>query len=253
MDVRTAFITGASSGIGKALALRLAKEGISIGLSARRTEQLEEVASLIRAEGGQAQVFGLDVRNTQAVYEVMQRADDALGGIDVVIANAGLAKNRRAQKFRWAECEDMLSVNVQGAAATLTALLDRMIARDRGHLVGVSSLAGMRALPGMAAYTASKAFLSRFLEGLRIDLSNTNVHITDVRPGFVESEMTDDYKTTGQPMPFLMSAEEAADIIAKAIERKDRMIAFPWQMKRLMQTVSLLPEPVWRKSVRKIM
>jgi len=253
MDARTAFITGASSGIGKALALRLAKEGMTLGLAARRKEQLEEVASLVRAAGGSAHVFELDVRHPQSVNEVMQRADDAMGGIDVVVANAGLAKNRRAQKFRWAECEEMLSVNVLGATATLTALLDRMIERDRGHLVGVSSLAGMRALPGMAAYTASKAFLSRFLEGLRIDLSNTSVHITDVRPGFVESEMTDDYKTTGQPMPFLMSAEDAADIIAKAIDRKDRTIAFPWQMKRLMQTASLLPEPLWRKSVRKIM
>ena len=253
MDARTAFITGASSGIGKALALRLAREGVEVGLAARRTEQLEGVAQLIRQSGGRAQVFALDVRQPKAVFETMQRADDIMQGIDLVIANAGLANNRRAQKFRWAECEDMLAVNVTGAAATLTALLDRMIARDRGHLVGVSSLAGMRALPGMAAYTATKAFLSRFLEGLRIDLSGSNVHITDVRPGFVSSEMTEHYKTTGQPMPFLVSAEAAANIITESIISKEPVIAFPWQMKRLMQTATLLPETVWRKSVRKIM
>ncbi len=253
MDARTAFITGASSGIGKALALRLAQEGVEIGLAARRTEQLEAVAKRIRASGGRAQIFELDVRQPKAVFETMQRADDVMQGIDLVIANAGLANNRRAQKFRWAECEEMLSVNVTGAAATLTALLDRMVARNRGHLVGVSSLAGMRALPGMAAYTASKAFLSRFLEGLRIDLSGSQVHITDVRPGFVTSEMTDHYKTTGQPMPFLVSAEAAAEIITQSIISKDAVIAFPWQMKRLMQTVALMPEAFWRKSVRTIM
>ena len=193
------------------------------------------------------------MRQPKAVIETMQRADDQMKGIDLVVANAGLANHRRAQKFRWAECEDMLAVNVTGAAATLTALLDRMVARDRGHLVGVSSLAGMRALPGMAAYTASKAFLSRFLEGLRIDLSGTQVHITDVRPGFVTSEMTEHYKTTGQPMPFLVSAEAAAEVMTQAIISKESVIAFPRQMKRLMQTAVLMPEAVWRKSVRKIM
>ena len=253
MDARTAFITGASSGIGKALALRLAQEGVEIGLAARRTEQLQNVARTIHESGGRAQIFELDVRQPKAVIETMQRADDAMKGIDLVIANAGLANNRRAQKFRWAECEDMLAVNVTGAAATLTALLDRMVSRDRGHLVGVSSLAGMRALPGMAAYTASKAFLSRFLEGLRIDLSNTNIHISDVRPGFVSSEMTAHYKTTGQPMPFLVSAEAAANIITESIISKEHVIAFPWQMKRLMQTATLLPEAMWRHSVRRIM
>jgi len=253
MDARTAFITGASSGIGKAVALRLAREGVTVGLAARRSEQLAEVAKEIEALGGRAHVFALDVKRPKDVYETMARADDVMGGIDLVIANAGLANNRRAQKFRWAECEDMLSVNVTGAAATLTALLDRMIARDRGHLVGVSSLAGMRALPGMSAYTATKAFLSRFLEGLRIDLSGTQVHVSDVRPGFVESPMTDHYKTTGQPMPFLVGATEAAEIIVSSLNRKEPVIAFPWQMNALMHAASLLPEPTWRKGVRKVM
>jgi len=253
MDARTAFITGASAGIGKALALRLARDGVEVGLAARRTEQLTEVADQIHVAGGRAHVFALDVRRPKDVYETLLRADDTMQGIDLVIANAGLANNRRAQKFRWEECEDMLSVNVTGAAATLTALLGRMIERDRGHLVGVSSLAGMRALPGMAAYTATKAFLSRFLEGLRIDLSGSHISVTDVRPGFVESPMTERYKTTGQAMPFLVSASDAADTIVAALGRKDPVIAFPWQMNALMHTVSLLPEPMWRKGVRKVM
>ncbi len=253
MDARTAFITGASSGIGKAVALRLAREGVEVGLAARRGEQLVDVANQIHAQGGRAHVFELDVRRPKEVYETMARADDAMHGIDLVVANAGLANHRRAERFRWDECEDMLSVNVVGATATLTALLDRMIARNRGHLVGVSSLAGMRALPGMAAYTATKAFLSRFLEGLRIDLSDTQVHVSDVRPGFVESAMTERYKTTGQPMPFLVSATEAAELIVAAIDRKEAVLAFPWQMNALMHAASLLPEPAWRRGVRKVM
>src|SRR5690606_13650507 len=140
-DVRTAFITGASSGIGAALAKLLASEGVEVALAARRIEALEAVAAEIESEGGRARVCPVDVGDPAAVRAVIRDADEAMGGLDLVVANAGLGKTRWSGKLTWADCAPMLQVNVIGATATLIAILDRMVERKHGHLVGISSLA----------------------------------------------------------------------------------------------------------------
>jgi len=244
----TAFITGASSGIGKAICLRLAADGYRLGLAARRVELLEDLAATIRSKGGEAEVYPVDVADTEATTAAVRAADDAFHGLDLVIANAGIGRQRWAGKTRLEDVEPTLQVNIMGAAATLLAVLPRMVERGRGQLVGVSSLAGYRGLPKSAAYSGSKAFLRVFLESLRVDLRGTGVSVTDVQPGFVRTPMTDDNRN---PMPFMVEPEIAADHIARGIARRAAVVTFPWQLASLVRSAQALPNGVWDRALGK--
>jgi short-subunit dehydrogenase len=146
--------------------------------------------------------------------------------------------------MKYDELAKVLEVNVLGASATLIAALPRMCARGRGQLVGVSSLARYRATPKMAGYSASKAFLSSFLEGLRLDLQGTGVAITDIRPGFVKTDIIEGIKNP----PFVMEAERAASIMATGIEQKKRVIEFPLPMATLAKGAALLPNALYEQA-----
>jgi short-subunit dehydrogenase len=249
MDHRTAFITGASSGIGRELAKRLAREGVEVAVSARREDQLRSLEGEITAEGGRARVYPLDVANPEATTDTLRRADREMGGIDLVVANAGVSKNRWSGKLTYQDCADIIDVNVRGAVATLTALLPAMVERQRGHLVGMSSLAQYRGLPSGAAYSASKAFLSHFLESLRVDLGSTHVAVTDIRPGFVRTPMTADSTLT---MPFLVDLDRAIDVIIEGIGARAAIVAFPWQLASIVRAGTLVPVRVYDSAVRRI-
>jgi short-subunit dehydrogenase len=239
-------VTGASSGIGKALSRQLAFQGVEVALAARREGPLGDLLGEISQAGGKARVYALDVANPEAAIATLQRADDEMQGIDLVVANAGVGNARWGGGLSWDDCAEILSVNVLGAVATLTALLSRMVSRKRGHLVGISSLAHYRGLPNNAAYGASKAFLSNFLESLRIDLRRTGVSVTDVRPGFVRTPMTD-----GQDFdrPFLMQADDAAKVIVRGIEKRAAVVEFPWQLAAIARSSRLLPSSVYDRAV----
>lgn len=239
---RIAWISGASSGIGAELARQLAARGTKVVLSARRRELLEEVAASIRAAGGRARVEPLDVSDPEATVEALRRLDDELGGIDLVIANAGVGNSRRAVELGWEDCAPTIAINVDGAVASLLALLPRMVERGHGHLVGISSLAGYRGMPASAAYSASKAFLITFLESLRVDLRGTGVFVTDVRPGFVRTPMTDANRFH---MPFLMDVRDAAARVVDGIERRKAVVTFPWRLAALAQLARFVPTWLW--------
>ncbi len=245
MDIRTALVTGASSGIGWSLAHRLAQSGVEVALVARRRDRLDALASSIRAAGGEARVYETDVGNADDVVRTVQRADDEMGGLDLVVANAGVGTERWSGKLRWEDVQPAIAVNVAGAAATLTAVLPRMVERGRGHLVGVSSLAGFRGMPRSAAYSASKAFVTTFLEALRVDLRGTGVHVTAVQPGFVRTPMTDANKFK---MPFLMDVEEAVTQIVQGIESHASVVAFPAPMVAAARAGRLLPNALWDRA-----
>ncbi|HEY0839611.1 MAG TPA: SDR family NAD(P)-dependent oxidoreductase [Vulgatibacter sp.] len=241
-DLRTAWISGASSGIGAAVARRLAARGVEVILSARRREPMEELAQAIRAAGGEARVEPLDVTDPEEVVRTLRRLDDEVGGIDLVIANAGVGGSRWAGKLEWQDLANTLDVDVTGAAASLVALLPRMVERGRGHVVGISSLAGYRGMPASAAYGASKAFLISFLESLRVDLRDTGVTVTDVRPGFVRTPLTDRNKFH---MPFLVEVDAAAARIVDGISRREEVIAFPWPLVLAVRLSRLIPNRLW--------
>ena len=190
-DLRTAFVTGASVGIGAELAKLLARQGLHVAIAARREPELAAVAAAIRAEGGHATIVPVDVSDAAAITAAVQRIDGELGGLDLVVANAGVATQRHSAKLQWDDCATMLGVNVIGATATLVAAIPGMVARGRGHLVGVSSIAAYRGLPKLAVYSASKAYLSAMLEGMRVDLGPKGICVTDVRPGYVRTAMNE--------------------------------------------------------------
>jgi NADP-dependent 3-hydroxy acid dehydrogenase YdfG len=239
-----AYITGASSGIGRALALELARRGTRVVATARRLGRLETLVHEIRACGGCAEAERLDVRDAAAVFASIARWDAELGGLDLVIANAGVGSVVSAEYLAWEDVSNLLAVNVAGAFATLIAGKDVLLPRGRGTLVGVSSLAGVRALPGSGAYSASKAALQTFLETLELDLTGTGLTVVDIQPGFVRSEMTDknDFE-----MPYLLEVEDAVRRCVDGIEGRTAVVSFPWQLAWPLKCVGrFLPRVLWR-------
>jgi NADP-dependent 3-hydroxy acid dehydrogenase YdfG len=244
---RTVFITGASSGIGRALALEYASRGISLALAARRAEELEHVAEEVRARGGSALCLPLDVTDIDAVRAAVTRADAELGSLDMVIANAGIGTTRHSSRLEWSDVDEVIDVNVRGAMATLVVSIPIMIAHQRGHLVGISSLAGRRGFPGSAAYSASKAALTRFLESLRIDLAPAGIRVTDVQPGFVATPLN---AASKHPKPFLWQVDRASKHITRKLDKAPAVIAFPWPAVAALSLTEWLPPWIYDRVMR---
>lgn len=241
---KRALVTGASSGIGRELAKRLAARGLEVWVAARRRELLEALVQEIAAAGGTAHALELDVARADETAERLARLDAESGGIDLVIANAGLggeAATRPLAKSSWSAVRDQFQVNTLGAVATLQPFVAPMLARGHGQLVGVSSIAADVPLPLGAAYGASKAGLTFFLECADIELRPKGVAVTIVHPGFVKTPMTEKNKV---PMPFILEAAEAAKLIDDGIQRRARVVRFPWVTGAAARATAALPRPL---------
>ncbi len=247
MHFQRALITGASSGLGRGLAVWFAKQGVTVYAAARRTAQLES----LKAEVGEQIVpVTLDVSDADATEARVRELDRTSGGLDLVIANAGRGSDVSGRKMDWPTVHAMIQVNVTGAVATLCGALPGMVERKRGHLVGISSLAARIALPRSATYSASKAFLAMWLESLRLDVEDVGVQVTTILPGFVRSELTD--KNKPGSMPFLLETDDAADRMGRAIVRGERVFAYPWQTSSLIGAASALPRGVRNTILRRV-
>lgn len=219
------FITGASSGIGESLARHYASTGSALGLAARRRDLLEKLAATLP---GRTSIHALDVSDTDAIQKAADAFIMAFGVPDIVIANAGISVGTSgADVADGAKLQRVLQVNVVGMAATLAAFAPAMMKAGRGTLVGISSVAGFRGLPGSGAYSASKAAATTWLESLRVELAPSGVSVVTICPGFIDTPMT---RVNAYRMPFLMSPEEAARRFARAIAGKRRLAVIPWQM-----------------------
>ncbi len=235
-----ALLTGASSGIGYALAHELAKRGYELALLARRVELLEQLSRELKTK---SVAIACDVVDREAVARAVRDAEEKLGGtFDLVIANAGVSIPGHATKFNVHDSETVFRVNVLGMIYLFDAVIPSMLAKRSGHFAGVASVAGLRGLPTGATYSASKAAMQAFLEASRIELAPYDVAVSIINPGFVETPMT---KKNKFPMPWMIKAEEAAVIIADGLERKQRVIEFPKPMSLLMRLVRQIPDPIY--------
>jgi short-subunit dehydrogenase len=234
-----AIVTGASSGIGRALAKVLAADGCKVGLVARRRDQLESLAAEIAAAGGTAAVGVADVSDREQTLAAIAELSARLGPVDLLIANAGVGAPTLLNPFNVADVEKMFRVNVFGVVYALEAVLPDMLKRGRGHVAAVSSLAAYKGLPGESGYSSSKAAVNNYMEGLRIQLRNRGIAVTTICPGFVKTPMTEvnDFK-----MPWLLEADDAARRIVRALKRKKKIFNFPWQLSLLMKATALLPD-----------
>lgn len=240
---RTAWITGASTGIGRALALTLANRGVKIAASARSVDKLTELAHL----DANIVPFPLDVADLAATTQTARSIAAAIGPIDLAVLNAGVWEAMTSRNFSAAKAARSMTVNYQGIANGVEALLPGMLERGTGHIAMVASVAGYRGLPPTAAYGPTKAAVINLAETLRNDLAAQGIAISVINPGYVATPMTGVNKF---PMPFIISAEDAAQRIVRGLERGKFEIAFPWQLVALMKLGRLLPYPAFFWSAR---
>jgi short-subunit dehydrogenase len=236
-----AIITGASSGIGAALARELARRGWTLALLARRADLLD---ALVRELPTKSIALPCDVTDAAAVREAVKRGEED-GPFDLAIANAGVGVPSHAAKFILADAELMVRVNVLGMFNLFDAVIPSMVERRAGRFAGVASIAGLRGLPATSVYSATKAAMQAFLEASRIDLLQYGVGVTTVNPGYIETAMTEKNRFK---MPFLMKVDDAARIIADGLERGKRVIEFPRPMSLLMRFGRLLPDAIWERA-----
>lgn len=236
------FITGASSGLGQALAHDYARRGARLGLAARREAEL---ARLCRELATPSASYPLDVRDASALQAAAQDFIQRFGAPDVVIASAGVSCGTLTE---FAEdlpiFQAVMDINVVGMVKTFQPFIAAMRERGSGVLVGIASVAGARGLPGGSAYSASKAAAITYLESLRVELQGSGITVLTVCPGYIATPLT---AVNPYPMPFLLSAERAASIIIRAIDSGRHQLVLPWQMAIVFRLLRMLPNRAYDK------
>lgn len=219
------FITGATSGIGAALARCYAAQGATLGLVGRRTAELEKLAATLGVPVG---TYAVDVADPPAMREAAAAFITRHGVPDIVIANAGISVGTLGgEEDDVPVVERVMRTNVVGLAATIQPFVKPMRDRASGTIVGIASVAGFRGLPGSAAYSASKSAAITWLESLRLELRGSGVAVCTICPGYIDTPMT---QVNEYPMPFKLPVDEAARRFARAIAQRRKCVVIPWQM-----------------------
>jgi short-subunit dehydrogenase len=237
---KTVLITGATSGIGAALAIEYAAPGVRLVLSGRDPERLAAVAAAAGAVGAEVDAAIVDVTDPHATAQWVEAADEATP-LDLAIANAGISGGTHGGGESVAQANAIFGTNIGGVVNTLHPAAERMAARGHGQIALVSSLAGFRGLPGAPAYSASKAAARAWGDAMRGRMKRRGVTVSVVCPGFIRTPMTD---LNRFPMPMLMEADKAAALIRRRLARGHAMIAFPLPMYLFVRAMAALPRPV---------
>jgi short-subunit dehydrogenase len=240
---RVAVVTGAASGIGRALCPLLAQEGARLGLLDRNAEGLASLAEELRAKGVCCATASADVRDRRATREAIEALAGQLGPVDLLVACAGITGTTLVDDLAVEETEAILRVNLLGVAHAIDAVLPGMLARRGGQIVALSSLAGCRGMPFSAAYSASKAALAAYLESLRPALRRRGIAVTTVFPGFVRTPLMQ--SAAVQPPVPMLEPEQAARYVLHAILRRRRVYSFPWSTSLAVRFLSWLPAGVY--------
>lgn len=236
----TVFLTGASSGLGEGMARAFARRGRALALAARRKDRLDELAVELRRAGApNVTTHRLDVTDYDSVPGVLAEAAGAHGGIDVVVANSGIAKAGAAGRGGFAAARSVIETNLIGAMATVDAAVELFRRQGRGHVVAITSVAAVRGLPGQGAYSASKAGLARYLEAVRADVAGTPIRVTDLAPGFIDTELNRHLKSRPFVVPADKGTEEMVALIEAGVEFA-YVPRLPWTL--LAQVLKVLPD-----------
>ena len=227
LNGKVALVTGASSGIGAATAVKLASQGVKVGLAARRVPKLKERVKEIEAAGGQAMAIEMDVVNPASVRAGVDALVKAYGGIDILHNNAGLMPASDIETLKVDEWHRMVDVNIKGVLNSTAAALPHLKQRGMGHIINTSSIAGRKVFPGLAVYCATKHAIAAFSEGLRLEIApKHNIRVTCIQPGAVDTELFEQITDAGyrqqmeglrEQMTFL-SAAEIADTVLFAVQ-----------------------------------
>lgn len=240
---RLVFITGASSGLGQALAWQFYQEGYSLALVARRTHEVEVWASQAGLRAGRYQIYHADVTVLDSIIDAGQLCIAQQGLPDVVIANAGISVGMDTEERSDLDVmAETFATNNVGMAATFHPFVSAMVARRSGVLVGIASVAGIRGLPGHGAYCASKAAVIAYCESLRGELRGSGVKVSTICPGYIDTPLT---QKNSYSMPFLMQPEDFAHQAFRAIEAGHSYRVIPWQMGLVAKVLRLLPNKLF--------
>jgi short-subunit dehydrogenase len=232
-------ITGASSGIGKEIAVQLSKEECSLALLARRIGLLSELAEQLSGNAAGIEYLKCDVTDPGEVKLIVSEIKNRFGKIDAAILNAGVGHRAGAKEYSAASSKKVFDTNVLGIINFVENILPDFIERQSGVIVGVTSLSDSRGWPGSGFYSASKIAATRLLESLRIDVKQYNIKVITVKPGFVRTAMT---AKNNFPMPFLMDADKAAKTILKGIKKEKRIIQFPFLTALGSRVIGIMPD-----------
>jgi short-subunit dehydrogenase len=242
---KVVYITGASSGLGRAMAVEFARRGAALGVLARREDRLRQLCDEVKGGGARIEYAVADAADRAGMRSGLQSLADRLGPCDVLVANAGVGASNTASELDVPAAEVCIRTNLLGPMYAIEAVLPAMLTRGTGHLVGVSSLAAFKGLPTAAAYCASKAGLNAYLESLRISLRPRNVAVTTICPGFVHTEMT----AHNDRMMWVLEADVAARRMVRAIERRRKVYCFPPWMRALMWLTKWAPDWAMARAV----
>jgi len=244
----TVLLTGAAHGIGQATAVALVRRGTPVGLIDRDAPALAALTQSLRDEGATVASAAVDVTDRDALLQAVADITATLGAIEVLVACAGIGSLTLVPELDTSTLRQTLNVNLVGVAQSIEAVLPAMIARGRGHLVGVASMAGYRGFPWMISYSASKAALIAYLEAMRPGLHRRGVTVTTVCPGFVRTQMCANIPYQ-RPVK-MIEPEEAARHLVRAIERRPRNCVFPWTMKIGLAVLKYMPDSFFDRLMR---
>lgn len=247
---KSIFITGATSGIGKAVAFELARDGFDLALTGRRLEELRKIKENLdsRYPDQKVEIRQLDVTDYEAVPRILGECSDALGGIDIVLANAGINLPEKIGSGKIEDSKKIIETNLIGAIASIDSAVAYFLKKGSGHIVAIGSIAAFRGLPGAPSYSASKAGLITYLEAVRAEVYGKNIAVTVLNPGYIDTDINNKEKRR----PFVIPVEKGAELIAKLIRRKVRssmVPVFPWNIIAIL--IRFLPTSVIAKISRK--
>lgn len=241
---KSVLITGASRGLGAGLARQFAARGYKLALTARKLEDLEELRDELQGQAAQICIRSLDVADYATVPPVLRECAEQLGGLDIVIANAGVAVAARVGRGGFEEMRKTIDVNLTGAIATCESAVEFFRDQGYGQIVGITSVAALRGMPGQGAYSATKAGFSKYLESMRCDTASEAIVVTELAPGYIDTDLNRSLASR----PFVVSAEKGTGIMADLIERQ---VSFryvpPWPWSLVAQFIKVLPVSILRK------